>query len=50
MTKDLTNGEILVKEIEHIKYGFYFDVEYYGNNQSNYLEFSWNLKLHLEEN
>ena len=50
MTKDLTNGEILVDEIEEIKEDYYFDVEFYGNNQSNYLEFSWNLKLHLEEN
>ena len=50
MTKDLTNGEILVKEIEEIKDDFNRKQMFSGYYQVDYIEFSCNLKSHLEEN
>ena len=50
MTKDLTNGEILVKEIEEIKDDFHRTLMFSGYHQTEYIEFSCNLKSHLDEN
>ena len=49
MTKDLTNGEILVDEIWDIKEYFDRSIIFSGDHQIQYIEFSRNLKFHLDE-
>ena len=50
MTKDLTNGEVLMEKIWDKKEDFDRSIMFSGDHQIQYLEFSRNLRFHLEDN